>query len=960
MKKLIIGAVLALLTFSTNVSAEVREIEAQGEYVMEEGESISVARERSQKDALNSANSKIKAYIKGYSKNQDNILTDTVIEMIAVNSFKIQSPPRYEQVEEDGFKIVRCYLTAVIDDISLEDSFKRDQQEIDEAVRKNREYIEISKRNQEKNLQLKKLYKNSSSESERQKILEQINQNDQEFLSIENLARGNQWIYSRRYTEAIENYSKAIELNPKLVEAYNNRGLAYADLVKYDEALKDYNKAIELDQNHSNSYINRGNVYEKLERYFDAIEDYTKATELNPNDLKAYYNRGIVYQALEKYSDSIADYTKAIELNPKLVEAYNNRGLVYQVLERYSEAIADYSKAIELNPSYAMSYNNRGGLYYNQKKYDEAIRDFTKASELDLTDMKAYYNRGLAYQNIGRHDLAVEDFTQAIEIDPNFAGAYYNRSNSYSKLGKIYESSNDYAKATELDSQHKSETVPDDLKVIIQQNKKTHQRKEKSSKAVEEATKMIEKFPKYAKFYNDRGWAYIELDKFDLALADFKKALEIDPKNARAQLGLKIFLLTYETNGLNYEISNADLGTLADSMNAIEPNPDNVSLYNLRARIYRKLGRYDDAIQDYQTVLKFDTATEDVLKAARLGILTTIKECENQITSLIDLGEYDQAIQIGNDFVKIAPDNDTAYYKRGQAYEKLGQFDQAIVDYTKAIQLSPEKFILYNARGIVYQNLGRYDDAMTDFQTALKYTPDDTIGKNWYIDALKMEMSKRDQKNENKKASSYDEVVENCTKDIELNPKNALMYNGRGYAYIHLEKYDEALADFKKVLELEPEDTKNNKLAKNGLSAIFSHYESVALEYVSKATSYKNLKRPDESIEYYKKAVEAYTKVIELNPIDPETYEGRGNSYVQLEKYTEAVADYTKAIFLTNNSLKSNDIKFMLLYNSRGLAYQRLKKYSEAMADFEMALLYSPNDVYTKINIENLQKAMSK
>ena len=81
--------------------------------------------------------------------------------------------------------------------------------------------------------------------------------------------------------KAVDAYTKAIELNPKFAEAYNDRGVAYADLGNPTRAIKDYNKAIQLNP-HALPYNNRGVTYSKLGNYQQAINDFNKAIELDP------------------------------------------------------------------------------------------------------------------------------------------------------------------------------------------------------------------------------------------------------------------------------------------------------------------------------------------------------------------------------------------------------------------------------------------------------------------------------------------------------------------------------------------------------------------------------------------------------------------------------------------------------------------------------------------------------
>ena len=61
--------------------------------------------------------------------------------------------------------------------------------------------------------------------------------------------------------EAIADYTKAIEIDPKYVFAYLNRGLAYQDLKMYKEAIADYTEAIELDPNETDAYNHREEAY---------------------------------------------------------------------------------------------------------------------------------------------------------------------------------------------------------------------------------------------------------------------------------------------------------------------------------------------------------------------------------------------------------------------------------------------------------------------------------------------------------------------------------------------------------------------------------------------------------------------------------------------------------------------------------------------------------------------------
>ena len=86
----------------------------------------------------------------------------------------------------------------------------------------------------------------------------------------------------------MSDYNKAIEINPKIAEAYNNRGLIYNKQGNFTQAMSDYNKAIEINPNYAEAYNNRGIIYNKQGNFAQAMSDYNKAIEINPNFAEAY------------------------------------------------------------------------------------------------------------------------------------------------------------------------------------------------------------------------------------------------------------------------------------------------------------------------------------------------------------------------------------------------------------------------------------------------------------------------------------------------------------------------------------------------------------------------------------------------------------------------------------------------------------------------------------------------
>lgn len=211
-----------------------------------------------------------------------------------------------------------------------------------------------------------------------------------ELLALLYLGRAEGYGLLKNYQQAIEDYTRAIALDPHLVNAYNNRGFTYYKLKEYQRAAADYTHAIELDEKYIWPYTNRGRVYLSLKEYERAIEDFNRAIELDTKRAWIYGLRGDAYYALKEYEQAIENYNRAIELDPKFAGAYAQRGLAYVDLNEYLRAIEDYNRATELVPTYEWAYFQRGYVYLWLKDIQQAKADFTRCLELDASRVQTH------------------------------------------------------------------------------------------------------------------------------------------------------------------------------------------------------------------------------------------------------------------------------------------------------------------------------------------------------------------------------------------------------------------------------------------------------------------------------------------------------------------------------------------------------------------------------------------
>lgn len=181
---------------------------------------------------------------------------------------------------------------------------------------------------------------------------------------------------------AVELLGRAIELQPNVAAAYNNRGSALKELGRFDAALADFERAVALDARYAQAHFNRGVVLHELQQPAAALASYAQAIAVKPDFAGAYYNRGIVLRELRQFEAALASYDRAIAIKPDYVEAWLNRGNVLGDLQQFPAALASYARVISIRPDYATAYMSRGKVLFDSKQYEPAIASFDRAAAL--------------------------------------------------------------------------------------------------------------------------------------------------------------------------------------------------------------------------------------------------------------------------------------------------------------------------------------------------------------------------------------------------------------------------------------------------------------------------------------------------------------------------------------------------------------------------------------------------
>lgn len=130
--------------------------------------------------------------------------------------------------------------------------------------------------------------------------------------------------------------------------AYYNRGIAYEDAGYRVKAVSDFSEAVRLDPKYINAYAYRGYVYRMLKKMDLALKDYDTVLRFDPNYAKAYLNKAVIYIETGRYLEAEKELKVSLGLAPENPHTVYNFGICYEKLGRKAEAADYFKKAVAM------------------------------------------------------------------------------------------------------------------------------------------------------------------------------------------------------------------------------------------------------------------------------------------------------------------------------------------------------------------------------------------------------------------------------------------------------------------------------------------------------------------------------------------------------------------------------------------------------------------------------------
>lgn len=275
------------------------------------------------------------------------------------------------------------------------------------------------------------------------------------------------------------------------------------------------------------------------------------------------------------------------------------------------------------------------------------------------------------------------------------------------------------------------------------------------------------------------------------------------------------------------------------------------------------------------------------------------------------IDDFESALTYYSEYYSDNKEKAGIYYIMGRIKHELGRYSAAISDYNSALTYNYEEtgYVYWN-RGASYYATGKYKEADDDYIKAI-----DRISSG---DDLSILYSNRGDCQV--QLNNYETAYTLYARAITYNPKNYNPYWQRGHYKSQKGKYEEALDDFNKAIEIIRE------------AAAPANTNDLAILYRNKALMHKDLKQYDE-------ALAAINKSAATDPNMAKTYRVRGDIYKAMKKYDKAKADYENAITLqTDKKIKAD------IYFDRSIMEWNLLDYKGSLEDLNRAIIQDPSD----------------
>ncbi len=294
---------------------------------------------------------------------------------------------------------------------------------------------------------------------------------------------GQKFMAGQKYEAAVEQFTRAIDVDPNIADGYMARAAAYEALLKFNEAHADLEKALVFAPKNAEVLYRLGKMCNLMGRYDEAIVHLNRVTAIDKRHKTVYPEKVITLMGLGRHDQALRTSDTALLLKTDANNLYY-RGLVYLKLNndilakkeleksiakdknlmaprialvdvliregKVGEALGQCNTMLSRDDKNTAAYTARSKVYVASMDFPNAINDISKNIVIEPDNPDHYLLRGQYYAQFSQHSNAVNDFSKYITLVPDDYRAYFERAKAYEETMNYDRAIADYQKITEL------------------------------------------------------------------------------------------------------------------------------------------------------------------------------------------------------------------------------------------------------------------------------------------------------------------------------------------------------------------------------------------------------------------------------------------------------------------------------------------------------------------------------
>ena len=594
--------------------------------------------------------------------------------------------------------------------------------------------------------------------------------------------------------QAIDEFKKALELEPNNSLIYSEMAESYARNNKVREAAETANKAIQIDADNIEAHkllstiylqiIGKANAQQppSVDTINTAIHEFEEIVRIDPSERQSFLMLGRLYQIKGDRDKATDIYKTFLGIEPGSEEGVTALAKLHMDAGNYKEAVGLLEAFVKRSPESDGALQTLGEAYSELQEFGKAADAYKRAAELDPDDIEIKKAEAQALFLSDQIDAASALYQDLVKAEPEDGIALL-------RLGQIYRRQMKYDLARQ-NLQKAAQAFPDSIEtqfnlVLL----------DRDEGLLQEALKRANEILKKTEKSNGR---YTEAEKQNRRIFLINEAIlhqTLGNYNDAVKTFTDVKTLTNEKDGRvdaliieTYRISKNLDKALQYSEQALAESPNNRQLQIVHADIISEKGKVDEGIKALQQMQKGNDEDLDIL-SAMVGVYQRAKK-------------YGEAQNLLNTAAARFPTEEQVYFLQGSLYEKQKKYNEAEKAFRKALDLHKDDPGVLNYLGYMFADQGIHlDEAESMIQKAVRTDP--TNGA--YLDSLGWVYFRQNR---------LDLAEQYLKKALIFVITDSSIHDHLAEVYFRTKRYDEARNEWNKSLQLATEQEEIDKIKK--------------------------------------------------------------------------------------------------------------------------------------------------